>query len=53
MGRFVTLIPRDENTYLLDFNRSCNPFCAYSSVRLPSALAGKSAVGGDQGGGEY
>ncbi len=31
-GRFVTLIPRDENTYLLDFNRSRNPFCAYSTA---------------------
>jgi hypothetical protein len=31
-GRFVTLIPRDESTYLLDFNRSRNPFCAYSSA---------------------
>ena len=31
-GRFVTLIPRDESTYLLDFNRSRNPFCAYSTA---------------------
>ena len=31
-GRFVTLIPRDETSYLLDFNRSRNPFCAYSSA---------------------
>jgi len=31
-GRFVTLTPRDEITYLLDFNRSRNPFCAYSTA---------------------
>src|SRR5262245_41030793 len=31
-GRFVTLIPRDESSYRLDFNRSRNPFCAYSSA---------------------
>ena len=31
-GRFVTLTPRDESTYLLDFNRSRNPFCAYSTA---------------------
>jgi uncharacterized protein DUF1684 len=31
-GRFVTLIPSDESTYRLDFNRSRNPFCAYSTA---------------------
>jgi hypothetical protein len=31
-GRFVTLVPTDAGTYILDFNRARNPFCAYSSV---------------------
>jgi uncharacterized protein (DUF1684 family) len=31
-GRFVTLVPADAGTYILDFNRARNPFCAYSSV---------------------
>jgi hypothetical protein len=31
-GRFVELIPATDGTYLLDFNRARNPFCAYSSV---------------------
>ena len=31
-GRFVSLIPRANGEYLLDFNRARNPFCAYSSV---------------------
>jgi hypothetical protein len=31
-GRFVSLVPRGETTYLLDFNRSRNPFCAYSTA---------------------
>jgi uncharacterized protein (DUF1684 family) len=31
-GRFVSLVPRDETIYLLDFNRSRNPFCAYSTA---------------------
>lgn len=31
-GRFVTLEPTRDGRYVLDFNRSRNPFCAYSSV---------------------
>jgi hypothetical protein len=31
-GRFVELLPQPDGTYLLDFNRARNPFCAYSSV---------------------
>ena len=31
-GRFVALIPLGEGRYHLDFNRSRNPFCAYSTV---------------------
>ncbi|MHB1326940.1 MAG: DUF1684 domain-containing protein [Gemmatimonadales bacterium] len=31
-GRFVALLPVDGNRYLLDFNRSRNPFCAYNTV---------------------
>ncbi|MCU0621025.1 MAG: DUF1684 domain-containing protein [Gemmatimonadales bacterium] len=31
-GRFVTLLPRPDGRYLLDFNRARNPFCAYSTV---------------------
>jgi len=31
-GRFVELLPQPDGTFLLDFNRARNPFCAYSSV---------------------
>lgn len=31
-GRFVSLIPRPDGRYLLDFNRARNPFCAYNTV---------------------
>ena len=31
-GRFVSLIPAGEGRFRLDFNRSRNPFCAYSPV---------------------
>jgi hypothetical protein len=31
-GRFVSLIPAGGNTFRLDFNRSRNPYCAYSAV---------------------
>jgi uncharacterized protein (DUF1684 family) len=31
-GRFLTLEPGPAGRYRLDFNRSRNPFCAYSSV---------------------
>ena len=31
-GRFVSLIPRPDGSYLLDFNRARNPFCAYNTV---------------------
>jgi hypothetical protein len=31
-GRFVSLIPAGRNTFRLDFNRSRNPYCAYSAV---------------------
>jgi uncharacterized protein (DUF1684 family) len=31
-GRFVTLLPAEDGTYVLDFNRARNPFCAYSAV---------------------
>jgi hypothetical protein len=31
-GRFVPLIPMPDGRYRLDFNRSRNPFCAYSSA---------------------
>lgn len=31
-GRFVSLIPEGGGSYRLDFNRSRNPFCAYSSA---------------------
>ena len=31
-GRFVELLPQPDGSYLLDFNRARNPFCAYSSV---------------------
>ena len=31
-GRFVALVPADAGSYILDFNRARNPFCAYSSV---------------------
>ncbi len=31
-GRFVELVPARDGGYDLDFNRSRNPYCAYSSV---------------------
>jgi hypothetical protein len=31
-GRFVALVPLGDGRYRLDFNRSRNPFCAYSSA---------------------
>ncbi|MFL5493477.1 MAG: DUF1684 domain-containing protein [Gemmatimonadales bacterium] len=31
-GRFVPLLPKGGDRYLLDLNRAGNPFCAYSSV---------------------
>lgn len=31
-GRFVTLDPAPGGSYTLDFNKSRNPFCAYSTV---------------------
>ncbi len=31
-GRFVALVPEGGGKYRLDFNRSRNPFCAYSSA---------------------
>ena len=31
-GRFIELLPQPDGTFLLDFNRARNPFCAYSSV---------------------
>ena len=31
-GRFVSLIPRADGGFLLDFNRARNPFCAYNTV---------------------
>jgi hypothetical protein len=31
-GRFVSLVPRPDGRYTLDFNRARNPFCAYNTV---------------------
>ena len=31
-GRFVSLLPRPDGSYFLDFNRARNPFCAYNTV---------------------
>jgi hypothetical protein len=31
-GRFVSLVPAGKGNWRLDFNRSRNPFCAYSSA---------------------
>jgi hypothetical protein len=31
-GRFVSLIPRPDGRYTLDWNRARNPFCAYNTV---------------------
>jgi len=56
-GRFVSLVPSANGTYILDFNRARNPFCAYNSVypcpapwrgnRLPIAVAaGERYAGG-------
>jgi hypothetical protein len=31
-GRFVSLLPGADGSYILDFNRARNPFCAYNTV---------------------
>src|SRR5688500_4741552 len=31
-GRIVSLLPRADGSYILDFNRARNPFCAYNTV---------------------
>ncbi len=31
-GRFVSLLPRPDGTYVLDLNRARNPFCAYNAA---------------------
>ncbi len=57
-GRFVSLIPRSDGRYLLDFNRARNPFCAYNTVYpcpapwrgnqlTPAIRAGERYAGGD------
>jgi hypothetical protein len=57
-GRFVSLIPRSDGRYLLDFNRARNPFCAYNTVYpcpapwrgnqlAPAIRAGERYAGGD------
>lgn len=56
-GRFVSLLPRADGSYILDFNRARNPFCAYNTVypcpapwsgnNLPAAVkAGERYEGG-------
>lgn len=31
-GRFVSLVPAPDGSFVLDFNRARNPYCAYSTV---------------------
>jgi uncharacterized protein len=53
-GRFVALVPSDAGTYLLDFNRARNPFCAYSSVYpCPAPWRGNSIPAGIEAGERY
>ncbi len=40
-GRYVDLrIPTTGNTIIIDFNKSCNPYCAYSkNLSFPKVAA--------------
>jgi hypothetical protein len=53
-GRFVALVPSNGGSYLLDFNRARNPFCAYSSVYpCPAPWRGNSIPAGIEAGERY
>lgn len=53
-GRFVSLIPRPDGRYLLDFNRARNPFCAYNTVYpCPSPWRGNTLVQAIRAGERY
>jgi hypothetical protein len=53
-GRFVSLIPRADGRYLLDFNRARNPFCAYNTVYpCPAPWRGNSLAGEVRAGERY
>jgi uncharacterized protein len=53
-GRFVSLIPRPDGRYTLDFNRARNPFCAYNTVYpCPSPWRGNSLAEAIRAGERY
>jgi hypothetical protein len=53
-GRFVSLIPRPDGSYTLDFNRARNPFCAYNTVYpCPSPWRGNSLTEAIRAGERY
>jgi hypothetical protein len=53
-GRFVSLLPRPDGRYLLDFNRARNPFCAYNTVYpCPAPWRGNSLAGEVRAGERY
>ena len=53
-GRFVSLIPRPDGKYILDFNRARNPFCAYNTVYpCPSPWRGYSLAEAIRAGERY
>lgn len=53
-GRFVSLASLGNGTFLLDFNRARNPFCAYSSVfPCPAPWAGNTVAGRVEAGEMY
>lgn len=53
-GRFVSLTPLGNGTFLLDFNRARNPFCAYSSVfPCPAPWSGNTIAGRVEAGEMY
>ena len=53
-GRFVSLIPRPDGSYLLDFNRARNPFCAYNTVYpCPAPWSGNNLPEGVNAGERY
>ena len=53
-GRFVSLLPRADGSYILDFNRARNPFCAYNTVYpCPAPWSGNNLPDAVQAGERY
>ena len=53
-GRFVALVPSPNGRFVLDFNRSRNPFCAYNTVYpCPAPWRGNAATAAITAGEQY